>query len=328
MGYSLSPKENYLRALQHEPTEYTPCSIDSAVAGMSISIEHGMDNETDGFGVTWTASDSAFGGSLPKPGEFILKDVREWKKAIKFPKIGDYDWEGFAAADLAGINRDVYPVEIFSACCIYERLAAFMGFENALISMAEEPDATFGLLSALADFKCEMIKSIAKYYRPDTYIYFDDVATERNLFMSPKAYRQLIKPLHKKMCQTAIDCGIIPIQHTCGHAEAILDDMIDEGAAAWHAVQPTNDIEEIVQKYGDRFTVIGGYDSNGAPGYESASEEEIRAEVRRCLDTYGKYGKGFIFAGFLLTSVNYADQAAPSSIMADEVMKYRKEREK
>jgi len=235
--------------------------------------------------------------------------------------------EGAATAELANVDRDKFPVEVFNACCIYERLAAFMGFENALIALVEEPEATFELLSALTDFKVNLIKHFAQYYKPDTFVYFDDVAAEKNLFMSPNTYAELIKPLHTKICQAAIDCGIIPIQHTCGKAEAVIEHMIDEGAAAWHAVQPTNDIETLIQTYGDRFTIIGGYNSNGKPGYETATEEEMRAEVRRCLDTYGKYGRGFVFSGFLLTSEGYSDQFAPTQIMADEVAKYRKEHE-
>lgn len=59
---------------------------------------------------------------------------------------------------------------------------------------------------------------------------------------------------------------MIPIQHTCGKSDLIVQDMVDTGAEAWTAVQPTNDIRGILEMYGDRFCIIGGYDKNRKTG--------------------------------------------------------------
>jgi len=328
MAYTLSPKENFLAALHHEKTEYVPSEFhDVAMCGFLVPIEHGNGGETDWFGVRWSASDSTAGGAIPEPGNFILKDITEWKKVIQFPDIDAFDWQKAADEEMPKINREIFPVEAFAACSIYERLAAFMGFENALISMAEEPEATFELLSALADFRCNMIKHFAQYYKPDSYIYFDDVAAEKNLFMSPKAYHELIFPLHKRMCDTALECGILPIQHTCGHAELVVEDMIGEGNAAWHSIQPTNDLETLIPKYAGKFCFMGGYNSNGEPGYEFASEEVIREEVRRCYNVYGQFGTGYIFSGGGLNQSDNPDPMRVAMIIGDEFMKLRKEHE-
>ena len=91
------------------------------------------------------------------------------------------------------------------------------------------------------------------------------------------------------------------MQHTCGKAEALIEDFIDTGVAAWSSVQPTNDIPEILSKYGNKICICGGYNTNGAPGRTDATEEQIREEVRRCMNEYGKY-RGFIFFGFLLAN--------------------------
>ena len=313
-------KENYLNALNHKPTEFVPAvALDCVGAGASIPVERGTpDNPIDGFGVRWVSPPTAAGGALPAPGEFMLTDVTEWKQKIKFPDLSIYDWEKAAEKDLAPIDRDAVAVEISNSNCIYERLATFMGFEGALIAMAIEPEATYELLEKLTDFKIETVKYFAKYYKPDIFTFFDDVATERSLFMAPETYRKLLKPLHKKLVQAIKDCGIIPIQHTCGKADSIVEDMIDIGAHGWSAVQATNDIEEIIEKHGDRFTIVGGYDSNGAPGLPGATEEQIREEVLRCMTTYGKYGRGYIFSGNVLQAGTIAitpqqrlDAAAP-----------------
>lgn len=68
-----------------------------------------------------------------------------------------------------------------------------------------------------------------------------------------------------------------------------------------------HDIEGILKKYGKQIAVIGGYDTNGLPGQETASYEVIENEVRRCLETYAPYGS-YSFFGFRI--MNSADPMA------------------
>ncbi|MCL2339745.1 MAG: hypothetical protein FWC59_02455 [Actinomycetia bacterium] len=331
MAFSLSPRENYLLCMHHQPHEYTPANYDAAMAGLFLPIERGPNGSgTDAFGIHWVSPASGGAGSaIPQPGEFMLKDITKWKEVVRIPDLSQYDWAGLAAAEEPMLDREHKVVEVWSSNSIYERMAALMGFEECLLALALEPEASFELLSALADWKIEMIKYFAKYYRPDEYVYFDDVATERQLTMSPETYRTLIKPLHTKMVQACKDLGIIPVQHTCGNASLIVQDMIDEGNDGWNAVQsPHNDVAALVEKYGDHFVFIGGYNTTGAPGQPSATEEMVRAEVRRCFAEYGKFGQGYIFSGLVLTEMNPNDpfdMGAMNGVIVDEAMKIRAE---
>ena len=332
MAFSLSPRENFLACLNHQPQEFTPGMTDLAMAAFSLPFERGEGGAgIDAFGVRWVSPPSAAGGALPAPGEFLLTDVTKWRDVVKIPDVSGYDWAGAAALEMASIDRDMSVVHIGSANCIYERLATLMGFEGALLAMALEPEATFELLSALTDWKIEMIGYFAKYYQPDTYEFFDDVATERMLFMSPDTYRTLIKPLHTRIATACKEHGIIPIQHTCGKADLLVQDMIDEGCAGWGAVQATNNIAEVIEEHGDEFVLMGGYDSNGAPGMPTASEAEVRAEVRRCMDSYAKFGKGYVFMGSIVlpgTAYDPMFSVDPlNSAIIDEFLKFRAEQE-
>ncbi|MDR0458869.1 MAG: hypothetical protein LBG68_00175 [Coriobacteriales bacterium] len=329
MPISMSPRENYLACLNHKPHEYTPGMTDVAMCGMFLPFERGEGGAgVDAFGVRWVAPLSAAGGALPAPGEFLLTDVTKWKDVVKPINPKEYDWERFAALEAPRINRDGQAVEVASLNFIYERLATLMGFEGALLAMALEPEATYELLEFLLEWKIEVLKYYVKYYKPDIYTFFDDVATERMLFMSPESYQTLLKPLHTRMVKACNELGVIAIQHTCGKADLLVQDMIDEGCAGWSAVQATNNIEEIIQNYGDKFVIIGGYNSNAGPGLPTATEPEVRAEVRRCLDSYGKYRKGYIFFGMVLMPVNPddpTDQGPMSAVIIDEFMKIRAE---
>jgi hypothetical protein len=305
---SLSQKENYLRALRHEDTEYVPFGAGGDTAGFGIfcPVDRGQEssNYLDGFGVRWVASESAAGGQIPAPGEFVLKDITQWKKTITIPNVEQYDWEKLAEKDYA-VSKPDHDTRVFnyiSTNGVWERLAALMGFEEAMIALVEEPDAVNDLFTAITDFKLRLAEKVVKYYHCDVFTNFDDIATERNLFMSPETYRALIKPHHKRLNDGIKNLGMLPVQHTCGHAELCIEDYIETGAVSWNAVQPTNDLASLLDKYGDKFSFEGGYDSTGKPGYPDATMEETMAEVDRCFREYGSK-KGFMFAPVLLGSV-------------------------
>jgi hypothetical protein len=322
---SLSPRENYLRALRHEETEYVPFGRggDAVSFGLFCPVERGQasTNFLDGFGVRWTSSESAAGGQIPVPGEFILKDITQWKKTVAIPDVDQFDWKQFAEWEFAATpaNREKQVFNFLNSNGIWERLVALMGFEEAMIALVEEPDACNELFAAITDYKLRLAEKVFEHYHCDAFINFDDIATERNLFMSPETYRALIKPHHKRLNDGIKNLGMIPIQHTCGHAEICIVDYIETGAAVWNAVQPTNDIADLLDKYGDRFSFEGGYDSTGKPGYPNATVEEVVAEVERCFRDYGNK-KGFMFSPVLLGSVTgFAEKMAAAIECANKL---------
>lgn len=297
-------KANYLKFLNHEETPFIPNEfVGNSILGFGAvngpSIEKGgADGSPDGFGVYWVCPETGGGAAIPKPGVFVLEDICQWREKVTIPDAASFDWEAEAAKELANIDRSQSVVAFGFGNGVFERLAALMGFEEALIAMFEEPEEVNALFEAITDYKIKALDYIQKYYQPDCVTYYDDVATERDLFMSPAVYRELIKPHHKRFAQACIDRGIIPIYHCCGKAEAIVEDMMDCGWNAWSSVQPTNDIAGLIEKYGRKFNFIGGWDSTGRPGQTDATHEEILAEVKRVNDTYGKFGYGFSFFGF------------------------------
>lgn len=316
-------KANHLAFLNHGIVPFVPNSfVGNKVMGFGAingpAIEKGAQfgDCMDGFGNRWEYPASGAGAGVPDCMVTPLRDVTEWRDQITIPDPAANDWKADYALECRMIgepNRDSECVEFGFGNGVFERLAALMGFEEALIAMATEPEATGELFTAITDYKIDALDHIIDAYNPDTITYYDDIATERDLFMSPEMYRELVKPHHKRFAQACIERGIIPIYHCCGHAEEIVEDMIDCGWAAWSSVQISNDIEGLLEKYGDRFGFIGGFDSNGPVAREGASPEAVDAEVKRCLDTYGRYHRGYCFFGFRYA--NSADPAVTASLM-------------
>jgi hypothetical protein len=268
----LTPKENYLRALRHEETEYVPVLWHDVIHVWTDNPIERPAGGVDGFGVRWIDPGTGSGAPLPAPGEFILEDVRDWKKKVTIPDMNAYKWDTMIE-EASQIDRDTIAVGSWLYNGVFERLATLMGFENALIAMLEEPEAVNDIYTAITDYKIKFAEKVAFAIKPDTFTYCDDVAAERNLFVSPDTYRALIKPHHKRFFAACRNLGMIPIQHTCGRAEDIVEDIIDVGAEAWNSVQPRNDIKGLLDKYGDRLAFEGGFNSIGRAAMPDAAIE-------------------------------------------------------
>lgn len=300
----LSPRDNYLACVNHQSYDYVPDAMSDAimVGGAFETFENGpLGGGPDDFGLEWLCTASANGQAVPKPNCFPVPDVTEWEKYLKIPNLDNYDWEGMAAMQFGDQDRSQKVVIYGTWNSIFLRFSHLLGFEEALIAMYEEPEASRDMMSAICDYKCRLVDYIAKYFKPDIITNYDDVCTERGPFMAPETYRELIKPFHKKFNDAIKSYGILPSQHCCGNCQVLIPDYIDEGSVTWEAAQPSNDIKSILRQYGDRIVVVGGYDTNGLPGREDVTDEVIDAEVQRMFNEYAPEGS-FISMGFLLTN--------------------------
>ena len=298
----MNMKEEYLAAIvHHEKTEHFISEMDGTVVSLGggrETFENGpLGGGYDGFGLKWECSDSANGQPVPAPGCVVLENIEDWEDVVHFPDLDAYDWKGEAEKQLANVNRDTQLLDYSTWNAQFLRVTHLMGFMDGLCAFAEEPEICKAFVDAISDYKIRILERVEKYFKPDFFTLFDDVATQQSLFLSPETYREIIKPGHKKVNDAAIAMGIYPKIHTCGCCEALIPDYIDEGNVAWTAAQPINDIVGILKKYGSQISVIGGYDTNGLPGQEDAPYEVIEKEVKRCLDTYAPYGS-YAFLGF------------------------------
>lgn len=302
----MNNRENYLALLSHEKTEWVP-NLMTSVSMLGGQLEYWENGPVEGgldwFGNGWISTDSAGGQPALDPDNIPLEDICDWEDVVKFPDLDTIDWDAYAQQQLAMADRENTVVEYHTWNSVFLRLTHLMGFENALCAFFEEPEATMALCNAIADYKIALIERVAKYIKPDAYVHYDDVATERSLFMSPEIYREFIKPCHTRMNDAAKALDIIPEIHVCGNCTDIIPDLIDEGSVAWQSAQPMNDICKIIETYGDRISAIGGYDTQGRPSLPDVTDEEIIAEVNRCIETYGKYGFGYGFMGLFLGSM-------------------------
>ncbi|MBW2179314.1 MAG: uroporphyrinogen-III decarboxylase-like protein, partial [Deltaproteobacteria bacterium] len=112
------------------------------------------------------------------------------------------------------------------------------------------------------------------------------------------------------------------ILHSCGQIDALMEDLIKEvGIDGRHSFEDViESVESIYERYGDRIAILGGVVDVGL--LSMGSTDQVRARVRKILDTCGKNGGFAIGFGNLVT--NYA-KIENYYAMIDETRKWNEE---
>ncbi|MCL1804085.1 MAG: hypothetical protein FWG30_10740 [Eubacteriaceae bacterium] len=293
----LSNKENLLLILNKQIPEAIPTySIWWGIGGSPSFIGKRSNDDGTGkdyFGVEWVIDNSAFQAALPKPGDFILDDIRNWRDIIKVPDFSNVDWAEAAKKDKEKLDP-INPVAGGTGPGVgwFQCLMAFMGFTNGLIACYEEPDEVKALMEYLTDFAVDNAKNYISHYKPDYGWFGDDIAHERDPFVSLDTFRELFAPYWRRYTEVFLEAGIPVVHHNCGHFELFCDDLADMGVTLWEPVQTSNDVVAHKKKFGANLALGGGFTSVPLASSNDLTEEQVRAYVKERLDILAP-GGGF-----------------------------------
>jgi hypothetical protein len=317
----LSEKENFMRALSGEVAEYVPRY--NIFWGVRPSLLNGSRVNGVGkdiFGVEWTNEGSAFEASLPRNDYFILDDIRRWRDVIKFPDFSHVDWDAMSKADLKDRDPELPRGGGIAGGGFFQSVMAFLGFTEGLIACYEEPEEVKALVNYLCDSYLSLADKYLQYYKPDYISFGDDIAHERNPFVSLEIFHDVFAPVWRRYIKYFKDRGYLAVHHNCGHFEAFLDDVVDMGFNAWDPAQRSNDLVAIKKKFGNKLLICGGFEGRGFLPHIDVTEEEVRGAVKKLLDEMAP-GGGYAFFGGVLDSNPVAKQR--SEWIDDEFVKIR-----
>ncbi|WKY44588.1 uroporphyrinogen decarboxylase family protein [Eubacteriaceae bacterium ES2] len=248
----------------------------------------------------------------------VIKDIEKWQEQIKVPDIDNLDWTQ-AKESAAAINRDEKLACFFYPGGLFERSHFLLGMEEALMDYLEYPDEMAAMLRVIADHKMAYIRKVAEETHPDIIFYHDDWGTKLNLFLPPRVWREMIKPLQKEIADTIHECGMIYMHHADCILEPIVEDMVEIGIDIWQGTIAQNDIVDIQRRTQGKLAMVGGIDGPKID-VENITEEKIRQEVRRAVDTYCPGGRFYpsIPNGVCFNEWN-------NNIFMDELISYGRE---
>ena len=203
--------------------------------------------------------------------------------AREYGRIGDEGiLRGFVWGDQAGCWQH--------ACCL-------MDVQELIIETFENPDWVHRLMQVLLDKKLRFIEDSLRVAKFDLIETGGGAASDT--LISPKLHREFCLPYDRRMHRAVHEVGLKTTYHTCGGMMNILDLIVENETDASETLTPPGcggnitQPEKVREAYAGRLAMIGGMDQLGV--LTSGSGEQIRAEVRRLFEGFGRDG-GYIMS--------------------------------
>lgn len=250
-------------------------------------------------------------GVVHRPSEDGLYD--EW---VRGPFSQDPDLDRFHWPELSCVE---------SVESIAERLKSFKG-KYATIATLNYPFKDCWQMRGLEDFLCDMLvdpdyarelwKRNAAYETEkalnfiraggDIVSFSGDIAMQDRMMVSPKAWREIDKPLFAEMIAKfkALNPEVLVYYHSDGNMEEVLMDLVEIGVDIINPIQPEcMDVARIKREYGRYFTLHGTISIQQTLPHGTL--EDVRREVQSRMELGRKDG------GIILAPANHVQNDTP-----------------
>jgi uroporphyrinogen decarboxylase len=284
----LSPKENYLAAIQFAGPERVPLGNEPIFHGFQFEGNFYMGDWTDLWGVRWEAGlehTVPFPKGNPLPSFDRLDDYRvPSPEALVF---SDDLREG-----LARVDRGATLVIGELTYLLFERAWAIMGMDNFLAGLATHPEQARAFLHAIASYA----RAVFDRYLElgiDGVGFSEDLGSQRALMISPQMFRDFLLPEYEHCFENVLREGKLVLFHSCGCVDTIAGDLASIGVSVLNPVQArANDLHKLKRDTVGRMALHGGIDT---AVLAMGTPEEVQAEVIRVVEIL-KPGGGWVCA--------------------------------
>jgi hypothetical protein len=242
------------------------------------------------WGVTISYPDNAPGPFPVHDAEHIvIKDIERWRDFVTPPSLDlpEAAWAD-VIAEVERIDRNEYFVAPFIAPGVFEQSHYLLEITNCLTAFYTNPDEMHEIIDMIADWEVRLAEQVCRYLKPDALFHHDDWGSQTSSFVSPAMFEEFLLPAYKKIYGYYKAHGVqCIVHHSDSYGENLVPYMIEMGMDVWQGCMSTNNIPEIINKYGDKLTIMGGID-NGKVDRENWTREAIHDEVFRACREYGK----------------------------------------
>lgn len=255
---------------------------------------------------TWGTTQKVFNqlDSTPEALDFYYKTPEKWEEAKKAMLTYQEDripWK-LLERDYAKWKADGRFTQLivwFGFDVAHSRLT---GTENMLVSMYDEPEWVTDIFDTYLKTSLDLCQKILDAgYEFDGIFWYDDMGYKGSPFFSPAAYRELLKPFHKKAVDWAHERGMVAELHSCGFVEPLLPDILETGVDMLNPLEVKAGMDpfKLKKEYGDKLAFHGGINAQLWDNIEL-----VKAEMERIIPAM-KEGGGYIFA---------SDHSIPNSV--------------
>ena len=269
-------------------TPYTGPAQEDAPAGENVNQAWGFRYRPVDYG-TGIYSEQVF---YPLKTAATIDDL----EAYRWPRAEWFDYSGMRAAAEEGRKRQVVACGYMAPFYYHNQLR---GLEESLMDPMIDPEFTRHLLQRITDVFYETHKRRfeAAAGLIDVTQVTDDFGSQTGPMISLDTFREFYKPHIKRLIDLAHSFGIKVMHHDDGAMRIFLPDLIEMGIDILNPVQwtcPGMEMQALKDDFGRKICFHGGVENQKILPFGSA--EEVRAEVRHCIDALGGDGTGYILA--------------------------------
>jgi uroporphyrinogen decarboxylase len=183
---------------------------------------------------------------------------------------------------------------------ILQTASQLRGYDKLFLDFALNPDVTHAFLDRMSGIINEMYRQYLKVVGPyvQVVVITDDQGTQNSLMVSPKMFREFIKPRLKSLIDTIkATADVRVLMHCDGAIMKIIPDLIEIGVDILNPIQTVvkdfDDTQKLKTRFGHQICFHGGIDVQQVLG--NATVQEIQQEVHRRIHDLGTSG-GYIIA--------------------------------
>ena len=232
---------------------------------------------------------------------FVITDEKSYE-SYRWPKAAEHDFSRLEK--IAPFLPEGMKLMIMGPGGVLENVIALTGYDNLCFMLYDEPSLAEAIFNRVGEALLEYYRTVLDYDTVGLLMSNDDWGFKHQTFLSPADMRKHVFPWHKKFVELAHSKNIPALLHSCGYANDIMDDIIDDikfdGKHSFEDNIMT--VEDSYEKWHNRIAILGGIDVDFLI---QRSEEEITARCRAILERV--QGRG----GYALGSGNSVPEFVP-----------------
>lgn len=181
----------------------------------------------------------------------------------------------------------------------FETAWSLYNFEKFQTDLLLKPEMPKYLMDRIAEVHLQNLRTVLHQAGDliDVVYYYDDIATQQGLLISPELYVEFIQPYHQRVIDIAAGYNIPVMMHCCGSVYPLIETFIQMGLRILNPIQPSAkdmDPENLIRKFGGRIAFHGGMDVQQV--LPTSTPEQVVEKVNETCRILGSRG-GYIMAG-------------------------------
>ena len=175
-----------------------------------------------------------------------------------------------------------------------------MGLDRFCLRISEDRSFIHALMEERTDW-CLAVFSRAVSLGAEIIVMGDDAAHHAGPMISPKMWRELVLPYHRRIVETL---PVPVIWHSDGNITRLLPMAVEAGFAGIHGLEPWSmSLSATKSVFGEQLVLMGNADVRQLCEPDLAA---VRAEVRRCFREGGESGYMFSSCNSIFPGMNPA----------------------